>query len=178
MLLIKNNRIDDLHEILNFSYTTYKRDPNTCSILIGCYKGTKVCVAKKEKNAGKKDSLVVTDDIFIKADEHFVGIRDAILREFDMDSCEFIFHTDADSVIGENAFRRMVNALNSNQKIAAVAGLVLVPFENFSTSGFWNLVRRVSRCSFNYTVVIFFSHGFLDSLLSSSSKDSSITMVK
>ena len=133
--------IDELHEIVSFPYTTYKRDKNRCSILMGYYKGMKVCVAKKKKNAGKKDSLVVTDDIFIKRDEHFSKIQDAILQEFHMESCDYIFHTDADSVIGDGAFRRMINALESNEKIAAVAGLVLVPFESFSKTGFWNFFQ-------------------------------------
>jgi chitin synthase len=133
--------IDDLREIVRFPYTTYKREKNSCSIMVGYYKGVKVAVAKKRKNAGKKDSLVLTDDIFIKGDEHFGQVRDAILREFDMESCDYIFHTDADSVIGPNAFRRLVNALISNEKIAAVAGLVLVPFESFSGTGFWNFFQ-------------------------------------
>jgi len=131
--------IDDLREILVFPYTTYKREENSCSILLGTYKGIPVVVAKKKKNAGKKDSLVVTDDIFVES--HFKDVKTAILREFDMDSCDFVFHTDADSVIGPMAFRRMTNILLSNDKIAAVAGLVLVPFESFSSIGFWNLFQ-------------------------------------
>jgi len=131
--------INDLHEITAFDYTTYKREDNSCSILLGDYKGTPVVVAKKAKNAGKKDSLVVTDDIFVE--HHFEKIKTTILQEFDMDSCDFVFHTDADSVIGPNSFRRMTNILLSNDRIAAVAGLVLVPFESFATSGFWNLFQ-------------------------------------
>ena len=131
--------IDDLKELVAFDYTTYKRDKNSCSILVGYYKGMKVVVAKKAKNAGKKDSLVVTDDIFV---EHkFLKVRNMILEEFDMESCDFLFHTDADSVIGPNSFRRLTNVLLNNEKIAAVAGLVLVPFEGFSTIGFWNLFQ-------------------------------------
>ena len=131
--------LDDLKEVVAFDYTTYKRDKNSCSILVGYYKGTKVVVAKKAKNAGKKDSLVVTDDIFV---EHkFMKVRNMILDEFNMESCDFLFHTDADSVIGPNSFRRLTNVLLNNEKVAAVAGLVLVPFEGFSTIGFWNLFQ-------------------------------------
>ena len=43
--------LDDLHEVKKFEYTTYKRDPNTCTLLLGTYKGIKVVVAKKGKNS-------------------------------------------------------------------------------------------------------------------------------
>lgn len=104
--------LDDLHEVTSFEYTTYKRDSNSCSILLGVYKGRiNVVVAKKSKNAGKKDSLIVMDDILIKDEPEFAAVRERLLSCFDMDSCEFMFHTDADSVIGPNVFRRQTNIL-------------------------------------------------------------------
>jgi len=133
--------IDDIRIVHKFDYTTYKRADNVCTALFGFYKGIPVCVLKKRDNAGKKDSLVVTDDIFIKDDPHFEPVKRLILEQFDMESCDFVFHTDADSVIGPGSFRRLTNILLSNDKIAGVAGLVLVPFDGFRKAGFWNLFQ-------------------------------------
>eukprot|EP00516_Mucochytrium_quahogii_P003687 CAMPEP_0203745170 /NCGR_PEP_ID=MMETSP0098-20131031/996_1 /ASSEMBLY_ACC=CAM_ASM_000208 /TAXON_ID=96639 /ORGANISM=" , Strain NY0313808BC1" /LENGTH=764 /DNA_ID=CAMNT_0050632879 /DNA_START=174 /DNA_END=2468 /DNA_ORIENTATION=- len=133
--------IDDLEPLITFDYTTYKRKDNKCTLYVGLYNGVKVMVAKKHKNAGKKDSLIIMDDILVKPDTHLPHVKKAILDVWGIDDLQYMFHTDADSVISENTFKRMSNIMMCNKKIAAVSGLVLVPFEGFRKTGFWNLFQ-------------------------------------
>lgn len=62
----------------------------------------------------------------------------AILDRLCLDYCDYLLSVDADTTLGSGSIERIATALRSNKSVAAVAGMVLVPFKNF---GFWNMFQ-------------------------------------
>lgn len=144
-MVIISDGFMDYHEILGhivrvytFTYETYKRETNTCDVFLGRTSGgVEVLVFKKKKNAGKKDSLILMDDVLILEHERenkFNIARQIVLEVFGIDHIDFIFHTDADTVLGDDCLERLSTIMLGNKKIAGVCGLVLVE----KKKGFWN----------------------------------------
>lgn len=121
--------------IESFKYKTYKQKLNQVSIFFCTYNGFDLILILKHENAGKKDSLILIDNIFV--DSTFKEIRHVLLKFFNIAAFHFIFHTDADSVISPNTLRRHSKIMQTNPKISGVTGIVMVP----QKYRFWSLFQ-------------------------------------
>jgi len=121
--------------IESFQYKTYKQKLNQVSIFFCTYNGFDLILILKHENAGKKDSLILIDSIFV--DSTLKEIRTVLLKFFNITEFNFIFHTDADSIISPNTLRRHSNIMKTNPKISGVTGIVMVP-EKYR---FWSLFQ-------------------------------------
>lgn len=121
--------------IENFQYKTYKQKLNSVNAFFVTYKNYDMIVLLKSENAGKKDSLILIDSIFV--DFTFVRIRHALLKFYNIAHFNYIFHTDADCYLSPNTVRRSSKILASNTKISGCTGIVLVP----AAYKFWSLYQ-------------------------------------
>lgn len=118
-----------------FQYKTYKQKLNEVKVFFATYKDNDLIVLLKSENAGKKDSLILIDNIFV--DFTFVRIRHMLLKFYNLAHFNYIFHTDADCYLSPNTIRRTSRILASNPRISGATGIVLVPREY----GFWSLYQ-------------------------------------
>jgi len=121
--------------IETFQYKTYKQKLNEVNAFFATYKNSEIIVLLKSENAGKKDSLILIDSIFV--DFTFVKIRHVLLKFYNIAHFNYIFHTDADCYLSPNTIRRSSRVLASNAKISGCTGIVLVPKEYC----FWSLYQ-------------------------------------
>lgn len=121
--------------IESFQYKTYKQKANQVSVFFCTYNSYDLILILKHENAGKKDSLILIDNIFV--DSTFQEIRHVLLKFYNITTFQFIFHTDADSVISPNTLRRHSKIMQSNTKVSGVTGIVLVPKDY----KFWSLFQ-------------------------------------
>lgn len=149
--------------ICSFSrpYVTFKWKKNVFKIDVGFIEDVPVIVFDKEKNAGKKDSLIVCHDLFnyprdnihqwtkLLRDEIWEYIMPVLVPDgpegpftrFDM-----VFCTDADSIIHNGAVASLANALARDKKAIAACGLVLVELEPGLEWSIWNLYQQFQYC--------------------------------
>lgn len=121
--------------IETFQYKTFKQKLNTVNVFVVTYNNYDLIVLLKSDNAGKKDSLILIDSIFV--DYAFVHVRHCLLKFFNIVHFNYIFHTDADSFVTKNTIRRASLIMATNPKISGVTGIVLVP-ERYC---FWSLFQ-------------------------------------
>lgn len=121
--------------IETFQYKTFKQKLNQVSVFFCTYNDYDLIILLKHENAGKKDSLILIDNIFV--DSILEEIRHVLLKFFNITEFHYIFHTDADSVISKETLRRHSKIMQSNPQISAVTGMVLVP----AHYGFWSLFQ-------------------------------------
>jgi Chitin synthase len=134
-------------------YTTWKMTDNTIDVLYCLYnhseKNNPCIIMKKRKNQGKKDSLILSHDIFNYPRDTLsvdgINLRTHIREQIDdlfpmYGSYDFMFCTDADSIITPNSFLDMLETLEI-RKANACCGLVVVDFIESNWSP-WNLFQN------------------------------------
>lgn len=118
------------------NYTTWKQTDNSITVSYCGYKNTPCVVMMKSKNQGKKDSLILAFDIFNYPRSTFMDvhirerIRDGIKNNFGgFHDFDYMFCTDADSVIVKNSFVNLISTIDENNAHAC-CGLVTIDFED------------------------------------------------
>ncbi|CCF34789.1 ESV-1-84 [Colletotrichum higginsianum] len=114
-----------------------------------------VIVIEKVKNSGKKDSLVLTHDLFnaprdnmptytrLLREEVWRTILPALTEGTGFRAFDMVFCTDADSVIHQGCVAKLANALARDKDAIATCGLVLVELEPGYEWSFWNLYQQL-----------------------------------
>ncbi|KAF2150169.1 glycosyltransferase family 2 protein, partial [Myriangium duriaei CBS 260.36] len=137
-------------------WDTFKAKRIMLGITSGFIGDVPVLVIQKKKNSGKKDSLIMTNDLFnyprdnmpIFAQrlrrEMWTDILPELTAEFPIPFTKFdmIFNTDADSKIHQGALLRLANSLYYDPKAIASCGLVLVEFEEGFEWSAWNMYQQ------------------------------------
>ncbi|KAM4064923.1 chitin synthase domain-containing protein [Hirsutella rhossiliensis] len=112
-----------------------------------------VILIEKVQNSGKKDSLVLTHDLFnhprdnmpeytrLLREEIWTTVLPALTAETDFRSFDMIFCTDADSLIHEGCMIKLIDRLARDEKAIAACGLVLVEFEPGYEWSPWNFFQ-------------------------------------
>jgi chitin synthase len=127
-------------------YKTWKLVDNQLTMIYGFYKGTPCVVLKKKLNQGKKDSLILSHDFFnyprdtcgsIEVRNH---VRTEVLNLFGLKDFDYMFCTDADSIITKGSFSYMLETLE-RRNAHACCGLVVVDFAESDWSP-WNLYQN------------------------------------
>ncbi len=91
----------------------------------GIYKGLRIIVARKLKNKGKKDSLIVGEKLISEmySDEHEIIFSHG---QETSNGNAFIYHTDGDTVADENCIGELLLTMLNDEKVDAVSALIRV----------------------------------------------------
>ncbi|KAK5078070.1 hypothetical protein LTR64_003526 [Lithohypha guttulata] len=140
-------------------YTTWRGKRGEIRVLAGYINGTGVVLVEKVKNAGKKDSLILGHDLFnhprddmpqatrLLRQEIWERVLPTIISDTDFKTFGYIFCTDADSTIHENALNRLANALSRQSHVIAACGVLFAEFgSNWTEFHPWHLFQQ-----FQYT---------------------------
>ncbi|KAK1982906.1 chitin synthase-domain-containing protein [Colletotrichum cereale] len=136
-------------------YHSLKYKKSTLKITAGFMQDVPVIVIEKVKNSGKKDSLVLTHDLFnaprenmptytrLLREEIWGSILPQLTEGTDFRAFDMVFCTDADSVIHKGCVAKLANALARDKNAIATCGLVLVELEPGYEWSFWNLYQQL-----------------------------------
>ncbi|KAK6207944.1 hypothetical protein QIS74_13025 [Colletotrichum tabaci] len=136
-------------------YHSLKYKKSTLRITAGFMQDVPVIVIEKVKNSGKKDSLVLTHDLFnaprdnmptytrLLREEVWRTILPALTEGTGFRAFDMVFCTDADSVIHQGCVAKLANALARDKNAIATCGLVLVELEPGYEWSFWNLYQQL-----------------------------------
>jgi chitin synthase len=129
------------------TYKSWKGNEVRVVINYGIRNDKHIIVINKYQNNGKKDSIVLCNDIFnYKRDnlttenENFRSmIQTDILNLFNISDFDYIFSTDADTVVDELAMSYLVDTIKRKNAVAS-CGIVNVDFS--SCNVFWNNIQN------------------------------------
>ncbi|CAM9092718.1 unnamed protein product, partial [Ectocarpus sp. 12 AP-2014] len=83
---------------------------------VGRYRSTTVIVSYKQKNSGKKDSLIIG--------ERFITTGIPEIEAVDAPKVDFIYHTDGDTSSDENCLNEMLKSLVHDKDLDGVSGFL------------------------------------------------------
>jgi chitin synthase len=146
----KNNYdelLDNVNLVKEYTYQSWKATDINLTISYGTRNDKHVVCITKQQNLGKKDSVILIHDLFNVHRGNFATInqelrqslRQDILDIFGVNEFDYIFCTDGDTIIDENAIVCLVDTLKTKGATAA-AGMVNVDKTDGST--FWNHLQN------------------------------------
>jgi cellulose synthase/poly-beta-1,6-N-acetylglucosamine synthase-like glycosyltransferase len=123
-------------------YVSWKLVENMLSITYGMINEHPCVIMKKKKNQGKRDTLIVGHDIFnftrTNINQQCLtlrhNVRTKIKELYDVDDFDFIFCTDADSILTPECFVSLIETMERRGSVAC-CGLVVVD----CSEGEWDL---------------------------------------
>ena len=136
------------------SYQTWKFAHGELNIYTGFMGEVPVILFDKVRNAGKKDSLILCHDIFDVMRDNaplptqslrrkvWTEILPSLLDQREPSKFDYIFCTDADSLIHKGTVQRLVTALSENPKAIGACGLVLCEMEKGNEWSIWYLFQQ------------------------------------
>ncbi|KAF2147913.1 glycosyltransferase family 2 protein, partial [Myriangium duriaei CBS 260.36] len=145
-------------------HDTFKGKRISLGITAGFIGDVPVLVIQKRRNSGKKDTLIMTNDIFNYPRDNMPVLTRRLRREIWLDvlpeltagfpvpftKFDMIFNTDADSKIHQGALLRLANSLVREPRAIASCGLVLVEFEEGCEWSAWNMYQQFQYCYGQY----------------------------
>ena len=135
-------------------YQTWKFKHGEVNIYTGFMEEVPVIMFEKIRNAGKKDSLILCHDLFdVMRDnasvytqhlrrEIWTDVLPPLLQEDAPTKFDYIFCTDADSLIHEGTLTRLVNALSANPNAIGACGLVLAEMQKGNEWSIWYMFQQ------------------------------------
>lgn len=142
-------------------YTTWRGNRGEITVYAGYLKGTPLVLVEKAKNAGKKDSLILGHDLFnfprkdmpystkMLRQEVWQTVMPTIITTSGgaFEKFDFIFCTDADSTIHDEALQKLANALCREDNAMAACGVLFAEFaDGWAEYAPWHLFQQ-----FQYT---------------------------
>lgn len=127
-------------------YRSWKLINNSLTLMYGYYRGTPCVIIQKNLNQGKKDSLILSHDIFnyprstVSSSELRDRVRTELTNLYGLIDFGYMFCTDADSIITSNSFANLLETIEYRQAHAC-CGLVVVDFAESKWSP-WNLYQN------------------------------------
>ncbi len=121
-----------------YDYTTWKNNNICINISLCDYKGYAVILLGKMENNGKKCSLILGEELlsdlfhsttFLNNFIYKKNILSYLMNIYNINSLDFIFHTDADTIIDEYNFYYLLNDI-INTESDGCCGFVKVNFNN------------------------------------------------
>lgn len=153
------SKIFVIQTTITLPYTTWKRERGELNIHAGIIEGTAVILIEKKKNAGKKDSLILGHDLFnypredmphstkLLRQELWKTIIPSVVSNERLTAFDYIFCTDADSTIHDQALRKLADALCRENNAIAACGVLFAEFGKAKTEySMWHLFQQ-----FQYT---------------------------
>lgn len=128
-------------------YKSWKNESVYANIYLGTRKDKHILLIEKDRNHGKKDSIILTNNIFNKhnsekgdyVNELKKEVLVNLLNVFGVNQFDYIFTTDADTVIDKNTISCLIDSVNKRNAIAS-CGIVNVDKSN--GNWFWNNLQN------------------------------------
>jgi cellulose synthase/poly-beta-1,6-N-acetylglucosamine synthase-like glycosyltransferase len=147
----KNNYdklITNVENVKQYTYQSWKACDVNIIVSYGTRNDKHVVFITKERNLGKKDSIILMNDLFNHVRTNLSSLNmdtrrhiyQDILSTFGVTNFDYIFCTDGDTVLEENAIVCLIDTLKSKQA-TAVAGVVNV--NKSSGNFFWNHIQNI-----------------------------------
>lgn len=129
-------------KVVEEEYVSWKEVTNIVSVTYGMINRYPCIIMKKKKNQGKRDTLILTHDIFnfprTNIHKKCLVLRENVRKQinelYNIDEFQFMFCTDADSILTPNCFSSLLETMERKGSIAC-CGLVVVDF----SEGPWDL---------------------------------------
>lgn len=133
--------------IKDYTYTNWKIEEISLRISYGTRNEKHMIYVTKYKNTGKKDSIIFLHDMFNYNRDNLSSsnlllkeeIKNDLLSIFGINEFDFIFNTDADTIIDKNGISCLIDTLKTKNAIAC-AGLVNV--DKSEGNWFWNNLQN------------------------------------
>lgn len=146
----KNNYdslMDKVELVKQYTYQSWRATDVVLNVSYGTRNDKHVICITKQLNLGKKDSVILVHDLFNFNRGNFTSpnkqlresVRQDISSIFGVNDFDYIFCTDADTVVDENAISCLLDTLKTSKAIAS-SGMVNV--EKSNGSWFWNNIQN------------------------------------
>jgi chitin synthase len=129
--------IDDVKLVHDSSYTSWKNETIDISVSYGFHNGSKIVIVRKNKNMGKKDSIILCHNIFNFGSHP--EIRNHIKTVFGIPEFHYILGVDADTIVSSNSITSLVHSITSRN---AVASCGIVNADKSQGNLFWNNLQN------------------------------------
>lgn len=128
-------------------YKSWKNDSVYVNIYLGTRKDKHILLIEKERNHGKKDSIILANNIFNKYNsEKSDSVNELknevlvnLLNVFGVNEFDYIFTTDADTVIDKNTIICLIDSVNKRN---ATASCGIVNVDKSNGNWFWNNLQN------------------------------------
>ena len=118
-----------------------------CDIKFGNKNSKKIVYIEKDENVGKKDSIIMVNDLFNKERANIGGgnriFKINVIKELELmhgtSEYDYIMYTDGDTVLDENAIGCLINTIK-NRGAKACCGVVNV--DKSTGNIFWNNIQN------------------------------------
>jgi len=132
-----------------FMYESWKKLDVKINVVFGTFNGHNVVYIQKDNNVGKKDSIILINDLFNFQRTNFSNknqnlryeFKNDVLENFGINEIHYIFNTDADTIVDENAINCLVDTMKTKNAIAC-AGVANVDKSNSDSYWFWNNLQN------------------------------------
>jgi chitin synthase len=113
-------------------YISWKTlEENTLYYKIGKIYDKPIILAHKEKNCGKKDSLIVGEQLIEKIND-----MEDFKNKYDLVNPEWIYHTDSDTVADKNCLRHILETFQEDPTVDGVSGMVRAYYDSEAQDNF------------------------------------------
>jgi cellulose synthase/poly-beta-1,6-N-acetylglucosamine synthase-like glycosyltransferase len=146
----KNNydNLITIETVKNYTYHSWKTYDVDLTVSYGTRNNKHVVSITKQINLGKKDSIILMNDLFNCARSNISRVntelreqvRQDISTIFGVNEFNYIFSTDSDTIVDEHAVVCLVDTLKT-KNATAVAGIVNV--NKSSGNFFWNHIQNL-----------------------------------
>lgn len=143
-------KYDDVIEVIKTEttdiYKSWKGIDVNCSIKFGTTNDKNIVYIEKDINMGKKDSIILVNDLFNKERENMNVsnklMKNNVLKEialYGVSEYEYIMYTDGDTILDENAINCLIDTIK-NRGARACCGVVNV--DKSTGNVFWNNIQN------------------------------------
>lgn len=155
MICIVSDGINDYKDIFDYLvitkyakyYKSWTGEDVSTNIYYGTRKDKHVMIIQKEENQGKKDSIILSNELFNHGRSNCPVLnhqyRDEVLSDinnmFGVSNFDYMFCTDADTVVSENSFVCLIDNIERRNAVAS-CGIVNVDF-TYGNS-YWNNLQN------------------------------------
>ncbi len=128
---------ETLHEEDYISWKTLGE--NKLIYKIGEMYGKPIILAHKAKNCGKKDSLIVGEQLIEKVDT-----MTDFKTKYNLSATKYVYHTDSDTVADSKCLRHLLETFQDNKEVDGVSGMVRAYYnDEDATNCFWKQYERI-----------------------------------
>jgi len=116
-------KIDSIYEESYICWKTLKENKIICKF--GEYNNVPIILSHKEKNCGKKDSLIIAETVL----DNFNNFNE-FKNLYNLGDIDFIYHTDSDTIADENCLHYLLKKMEADESLTGVSGMVRAYYNN------------------------------------------------
>lgn len=144
MTLLDEGSVSVEHTLTSWNSITY-----SVQIVFGFRKNVPCLLIAKDKNIGKRDSIILAFDLFNhlrdNASESTMvlrsNVRALMVEKYNISNVDYMFFTDADTRVGKKSLNYLVEDIEKRNSVAS-CGLVAVEFKDVNKNSFWRIYQN------------------------------------